>query len=139
ATRMIKETLAHAHVSGGVSNVSFSFRGNEPVREAMHAVFLYHAIRAGMDMAIVNAGTLALYDDVEPELRERVEDVVLDRCDDATERLLAIGGRAMAGGKKKGEERDLSWSEKTVKERLAHALVHGINEFIVGDAEEARL
>ena len=139
ATRKIKETLPHSHVSGGVSNVSFSFRGNEPVREAMHAVFLYHAIRAGMDMAIVNAGTLALYDDVEPELRERVEDVLLNRRADATERLLEIAERAKAGGKKKGEERDLSWREKPVKERLAHALVHGINEFIVEDTEEARL
>ena len=139
ATAYIRSELPHAHVSGGVSNVSFSFRGNEPVREAMHAVFLYHAIRAGMDMAIVNAGTLALYDDVEPELRERVEDVLLNRRDDATERLLEIAEQAKAGGKKKGEERDLSWRQKPVKERLAHALVHGINEFIIEDTEEARL
>jgi 5-methyltetrahydrofolate--homocysteine methyltransferase len=139
ATRIIRETLPHAHVSGGVSNVSFSFRGNEPVREAMHAVFLYHAIRAGMDMGIVNAGSLTLYDDVEPELRERVEDVLLNRRADATERLLEIAESAKAGGKKKDAERDLSWRQKPVKERLAHALVHGLNEFIVEDTELARL
>jgi len=139
ATAYIRAELKHAHVSGGVSNVSFSFRGNEPVREAMHAVFLYHAIRAGMDMGIVNAGSLTLYDDVEPELRERVEDVLLNRRDDSTERLLEIAERAKAGGKKKSEERDLSWREKPVNERLAHALVHGINEFIVEDTEAARL
>ena len=139
ATAYIRSELPHAHVSGGVSNVSFSFRGNEPVREAMHAVFLYHAIRAGMDMGIVNAGSLTLYDDVEPELRERVEDVLLNRREDATERLLEIAERAKAGGKKKDAERDLSWRQKPVKDRLAHALVHGINEFIVEDTEEARL
>ncbi|MEZ5960383.1 MAG: dihydropteroate synthase [Hyphomonadaceae bacterium] len=139
ATAYIRSELPHAHVSGGVSNVSFSFRGNEPVREAMHAVFLYHAIRAGMDMGIVNAGSLTLYDDVEPELRERVEDVLLNRREDATERLLEIAERAKAGGKKQGAERDLSWRQKPVKDRLAHALVHGINEFIVEDTEEARL
>jgi 5-methyltetrahydrofolate--homocysteine methyltransferase len=139
ATAYIRSELPHAHVSGGVSNVSFSFRGNEPVREAMHAVFLYHAIRAGMDMGIVNAGSLTLYDDVEPELRERVEDVLLNRREDATERLLEIAERAKVGGKKQGAERDLSWRQKPVKERLAHALVHGINEFIVEDTEEARL
>ena len=139
ATAYIRSELPHAHVSGGVSNVSFSFRGNEPVREAMHAVFLYHAIRAGMDMGIVNAGSLTLYDDVEPELRERVEDVLLNRREDATERLLEIAERAKAGGKKQATERDLSWRQKPVKERLAHALVHGINEFIVEDTEEARL
>ncbi|HYD89436.1 MAG TPA: methionine synthase [Vitreimonas sp.] len=139
ATAYIRSELPHAHVSGGVSNVSFSFRGNEPVREAMHAVFLYHAIRAGMDMGIVNAGSLTLYDDVEPELRERVEDVLLNRRADATERLLEIAEQAKAGGKKKSEERDLSWRQKPVKERLAHALVHGINEFIVEDTEAARL
>jgi 5-methyltetrahydrofolate--homocysteine methyltransferase len=139
ATQRIRESLPHAHVSGGVSNVSFSFRGNEPVREAMHAVFLYHAIRAGMDMGIVNAGTLALYDDVEPELRERVEDVLLNRRADATERLLEIAERVKSGGKKKDEARDLSWRAKPVNERLAHALVHGLNEFIIEDTEEARL
>jgi len=139
ATAYIRAELKGAHVSGGVSNVSFSFRGNEPVREAMHAVFLYHAIRAGMDMGIVNAGTLALYDDVEPDLRERVEDVLLNRRADATERLLDIAESAKAGGKKKDTERDLSWREKPVNDRLAHALVHGINEFIVEDTEAARL
>ncbi|MEQ1817620.1 MAG: methionine synthase [Terricaulis sp.] len=139
ATAYIRAELPHAHVSGGVSNVSFSFRGNEPVREAMHAVFLYHAIRAGMDMGIVNAGSLTLYDDVEPELRERVEDVLLNRREDATERLLEIAEQAKAGGKKQATERDLSWRQKPVKDRLAHALVHGINEFIVEDTEEARL
>src|SRR5512147_2822467 len=139
ATAAIKATLPHAHVSGGVSNVSFSFRGNEPVREAMHAVFLYHAIRAGMDMGIVNAGSLTLYDNVEPELRERVEDVLLNRRADGTERLLEIAERVKGGGKKKDEARDLSWRQKPVGERLSHALVHGINEFIVEDTEEARL
>ncbi len=139
ATAQIKATLPHAHVSGGVSNVSFSFRGNESVREAMHAVFLYHAIRAGMDMGIVNAGSLTLYDDVEPELRERVEDVLLNRRADATERLLEIAERVKGGGKKKDEARDLSWRQKPVNDRLSHALVHGINEFIVEDTEEARL
>jgi 5-methyltetrahydrofolate--homocysteine methyltransferase len=139
ATAYIRAELPHAHVSGGVSNVSFSFRGNEGVREAMHAVFLYHAIRAGMDMGIVNAGSLTLYDDVEPELRERVEDVLLNRRNDATERLLELAGQVKGGGKKRDTTKDLAWREKPVKERLAHALVHGINEFIVEDTEEARL
>ena len=139
ATAYIRAELPHAHVSGGVSNVSFSFRGNEPVREAMHAVFLYHAIRAGMDMGIVNAGSLTLYDDVEPELRERVEDVLLNRRADATERLLEHADQVKGGGKKRDTAKDLAWREKPVKERLAHALVHGINEFIVEDTEEARL
>jgi 5-methyltetrahydrofolate--homocysteine methyltransferase len=139
ATRMIRESLPHAHVSGGLSNVSFSFRGNEPVREAMHGVFLYHAIRDGMDMAIVNAGQLPVYDDIEPELRERVEDVLLNRRSDATERLLDIAERVRSGGKTKAKERDLAWREAPVAERLTHALVHGINEFIVADTEEARL
>jgi 5-methyltetrahydrofolate--homocysteine methyltransferase len=138
AAACIRSELPHAHVSGGVSNVSFSFRGNEKVREAMHAVFLYHAIRAGMDMGIVNAGSLTLYDDVEPELRERVEDVLLNRRADATERLLEFA-ETVKGDKKKDAPRDLSWRRKPVNERLAHALVHGINEFIVEDAEEARL
>ena len=138
AARAIRETLPHAHVSGGVSNVSFSFRGNEAVREAMHAVFLKHAIEAGMDMGIVNAGTLALYDDVEPDLRERVEDVLLNRRDDATERLLDFA-ETVKGTKKKDAAKDLSWREKPVNERLAHALVHGITEFIVEDTEAARL
>ncbi len=139
ATAYIRSELPHAHVSGGVSNVSFSFRGNETVREAMHAVFLYHAIRAGMDMGIVNAGSLSLYDDVEPELRERVEDVLLNRRADATERLLEHAEHVKGGGKKRDTTKDLAWREKPVKERLAHALVHGLNEFIVEDTEEARL
>lgn len=139
ATRMIRESLPHAHVSGGVSNVSFSFRGNEAVREAMHAVFLKHAIGAGMDMGIVNAGSLTIYDDVEPELRERVEDVLLNRRADATERLLEHAERVKGGGKKKDSARDLAWRALPVNERLAHALVHGINDFIVADTEEARL
>ncbi|MGD9816188.1 MAG: vitamin B12 dependent-methionine synthase activation domain-containing protein [Hyphomonadaceae bacterium] len=138
AARAIRDTLPGAHVSGGVSNVSFSFRGNEPVREAMHAVFLYHAIRAGMDMGIVNAGTLALYDDVEPELRERVEDVLLNRRADATERLLEFA-ETVKGGKRKDAARDLAWRDKPVNDRLSYALVHGVNEFIVADTEEARL
>ncbi len=138
ATRTIRATLPHAHVSGGVSNVSFSFRGNEPLREAMHAVFLYHAIHAGMDMGIVNAGSLTLYDDVEPELRERVEDVLLNRRAEGTDRLLEFA-ESVRSAKKNNVARDLAWREKPVKERLAHALVYGLNEFIVEDTEEARL
>ncbi|GAB2520071.1 methionine synthase [Lysobacter humi (ex Lee et al. 2017)] len=137
ATRELKRRFPYSHVSGGVSNVSFSFRGNEPVRQAIHVVFLYHAIRAGMDMGIVNAGALPLYDDLEPELRERVEDVVLNRRKDATERLLEIADRYKG---KKGEKKveDLRWREKPVRERLTHALVHGIDAFIETDVEEAR-
>ncbi len=136
ATRRIKEHLAFAHVSGGVSNVSFSFRGNDPVREAMHAVFLYHAIAAGMDMGIVNAGQIAVYEEIEPELRERVEDVILNRRADATERLVEIAGRFK--GQAKTREVDLSWRQLPVGERLTHALVNGIAEFIEADSEEAR-
>ncbi|MDX2236786.1 MAG: methionine synthase [Hyphomonadaceae bacterium] len=139
AARRIRESLPHAHVSGGVSNVSFSFRGNEPVREAMHAVFLYHAVRNGMDMGIVNAGSLTLYDDVEPELRERVEDVLLNRRADATERLLDIAERFKGGERRKDPAKDLAWRALPVDKRLEHALVHGLNEFIVEDAEAARL
>ncbi len=139
ATRRIRESLPHAHVSGGVSNVSFAFRGNEPVREAMHAVFLYHAIRAGMDMGIVNAGSLTLYDDVEPELRERVEDVLLNRRADATERLLEIAQRVKGGERKKDPAAALEWRALPVDKRLEHALVHGVTDFIVADTEEARL
>ena len=137
ATRRIKQSLPHAHVSGGVSNVSFSFRGNEPVREAMHSVFLYHAIQAGMDMGIVNAGQLAIYDEIEPDLRERVEDVILNRRSDATERLLEIAERYRGDAGKKKEE-DLSWRELPVRERLTHSLVKGINAFIEEDTEAAR-
>jgi 5-methyltetrahydrofolate--homocysteine methyltransferase len=138
ATRRIKAGLPYVHVSGGVSNLSFAFRGNERVREAMHSVFLYHAIQAGMDMGIVNAGQLALYDDIEPELRELVEDVILNRRSDATDRLLEAAERYRGGGAQK-KELDLSWREKPVDERLTHALVHGIGNFIEQDTEEARL
>lgn len=140
ATREIKATLPHAMVSGGVSNVSFSFRGNNIVREAIHSVFLYHAIRAGMDMGIVNAGQLAIYEDLPDKLRDAVEDVVLNRRDDATERLLEVAGeyKGQAGGQK-GKAKDLRWREEPVDKRLEHALVNGIDEFIVDDTEEARL
>ena len=137
ATRLIKATLPHCHVSGGVSNVSFSFRGNEPVRQAIHAVFLYHAIRAGMDMGIVNAGALPLYDDLDAELRERVEDVVLNRRPDATERLLEVADRYKAR-KGDGPAESQAWREAPVRERLRHALVHGIDTHIDADTEEAR-
>ncbi|WP_462116648.1 methionine synthase, partial [Lysobacter xanthus] len=137
ATRELKRRFPDCHVSGGVSNVSFSFRGNEPVRQAIHVVFLYHAIRAGMDMGIVNAGALPLYDDLNADLRERVEDVVLNRRRDGTERLLEIADRYKG---KKGEKRveDLRWREKPVRERLAHALVHGLDAWVEADTEEAR-
>ncbi|MCT9116908.1 methionine synthase [Cupriavidus gilardii] len=141
ATRWIKQNLPYAKVSGGVSNVSFSFRGNDVVREAIHTVFLYHAIAAGMDMGIVNAGQLGVYDQLDAELRERVEDVVLNRRADATDRLLEIADRYKGGGAKR--EENLEWRgtpEKPVPvaDRLAHALVHGITTFIVEDTEEAR-
>ena len=137
ACRELKRRHPFSHISGGVSNVSFSFRGNEPVRQAIHVVFLYHAIKAGMDMGIVNAGALPLYDDLDPQLRERVEDVVLNRRSDATERLLEIADRYRG---KKGEKKveDLAWRGKAVRERLSHALVHGIDQYIEGDTEEAR-
>ncbi|WP_367067116.1 methionine synthase [Oryzisolibacter sp. LB2S] len=140
ATRWIKQNLPGAKVSGGVSNVSFSFRGNDPVREAIHTVFLYHAIAAGMDMGIVNAGMVGVYDDLEPELRERVEDVVLNRRPDAAERLLEIAEAAKGAAKDEGKK--LEWrgtpdAPKPVGERLSHALVHGITDFIVEDTEEA--
>ncbi len=134
ATRWIKQNLPGAKVSGGVSNVSFSFRGNEPVREAIHTVFLYHAIRAGMDMGIVNAGMVGVYDDLDPELRERVEDVVLNRRPDATERLLEVADAVK--GAAKDESTRLAWRQNDVETRLAHALVHGITDFIVDDTEE---
>ena len=138
ATREIKRTLPHALVSGGVSNVSFSFRGNNPVREAIHAVFLFHAIKAGMDMGIVNAGQLAIYDEIPAELRERVEDVVQNRREDATERLLEIAGD-YAGTGEKAEEEDPEWRQWDIHKRLEHSLVKGITEFIEQDTEEARL
>ncbi|MGB2831719.1 MAG: methionine synthase, partial [Methylotenera sp.] len=147
ATRWIKQNLPHAKISGGVSNVSFSFRGNDPAREAIHTVFLYHAIQAGMTMGIVNAGMMGVYDDLAPELKERVEDVVLNRIIDPnnllapTERLIEIAGTLVAGGKK--EAATLEWRGTPdvpvpVEKRLAHAMVHGITEFIVEDTEEAR-
>ena len=142
ATRRIRAELPGAHVSGGVSNVSFSFRGNEPVRRAIHGVFLFHAIQAGMDMGIVDAGALPVYDDIDPELREAVEDVILDRPQrhatlTNTERLVELAPRYKGDA---GPERvvDLAWREKPVRDRLAHALVHGITEFIEADTEEAR-
>ncbi|RCW81976.1 methionine synthase [Phyllobacterium bourgognense] len=138
ATKQIVETLPHVHISGGISNLSFSFRGNEPVREAMHAVFLYHAIQVGMDMGIVNAGQLAVYESIDPELREACEDVVLNRRDDATERLLDLAERYKGSAGKEARERDLAWREWSVAKRIEHALVNGITEFIDVDTEEAR-
>ncbi len=140
AVRWIKQNLPGAKVSGGVSNVSFSFRGNDPVREAIHTVFLYHAIKAGMDMGIVNAGMVGVYDDLEPELRQRVEDVVLNRRPDAGERLVEIAETAKSGAK--DESKKLEWrgtpeAPVAVEQRLSHAMVHGITDFIVPDTEEA--
>ncbi len=135
--RRLKAELPGVLTSGGVSNVSFSFRGNDPVREAIHAVFLVHAIEAGLDMAIVNAGALPVMDDLDPDLRERVEDLVLNRRPDATDRLLEIADQARSTAV--GAERDLSWRELPVNERLTHALVEGISDWVVEDTEEARL
>ena len=139
ATRYIKAELPGALVSGGVSNVSFSFRGNNAVREAIHSVFLYHAIKAGMDMGIVNAGQLAVYDELPAELRDVVEDVILNRTEDGSERLLELAERYRDSGGTEARVEDLSWREEDVEKRLAHALVKGINTWIVEDAEEARL
>src|SRR5438874_2680078 len=136
AVRWIKANLPGARTSGGVSNISFSFRGNNPVREAMHSAFLYHAIRAGLDMAIVNAGQLAGYEEIEPELRKRVEDVLLNRRDDATERLVDFAERVQAKVKEPAQEK--AWRSAPVEERLKHALVHGVVDFIETDTEEAR-
>ena len=140
ATRWIRAHLPGAHVSGGVSNISFSFRGNTPVREAMHSAFLYHAIRAGMDMGIVNAGVLAVYEDIPKDLLERVEDVLLNRREDATERLVeaAEALKLQKGGDKARGVKDDAWRQGPVEERLSHALVKGITDFIDGDTEEAR-
>ncbi|MGH8052461.1 MAG: methionine synthase [Stenotrophomonas sp.] len=137
ATRIIKRTLPHCHVSGGVSNVSFSFRGNETVRQAIHSVFLFHAIKAGMDMGIVNAGGMPIYDQLDPELRDAVEDVILNRRRDSTERLLELAERYKG---KKGEKKveDLAWRLRPVRERLAHALVQGLDAWVEEDTEEAR-
>jgi len=137
ATREIRKTCPYSHISGGLSNISFSFRGNNPVREAMHSVFLYHAIRAGMDMAIVNAGQLEVYDEIPAELRDAVEDVILNRRSDATERLLDIAPNYQGDGKAVAKE-DLSWREQEVNKRLEHALVKGITDYIIDDTEEAR-
>jgi 5-methyltetrahydrofolate--homocysteine methyltransferase len=139
AARRIRASLPYAHVSGGVSNLSFSFRGNEPVREAMHAVFLYHAIQAGMDMGIVNAGQLAVYAAIDPELREACEDAVLNRRPDATERLLTLAERYRGGAAKEAKTADLAWRALPVGKRISHALINGITEFIEADTEEARL
>ena len=133
----IKAACPGVRISGGISNLSFSFRGNDPVREAMHTVFLYHAIAAGMDMGIVNAGQLGVYADIPTDLRERVEDVIWNRRPDATERLIEIAGQVKGEGKKRTE--DLGWRESTVEKRLEHALVHGITDFVAADVEEARL
>ncbi|MGI9322613.1 MAG: methionine synthase, partial [Pseudomonadales bacterium] len=137
ACRYIKSELPHALVSGGISNVSFSFRGNNAVREAIHAVFLYHAVKAGLTMGIVNAGQLAIYEDIPADLRERIEDVILARREDATERLLTLAQQYAGRGKQ--SEEDLAWREAPVAERLSYALVKGINHYIVADTEEARL
>ncbi len=138
ATRVIRQTLPYVHISGGVSNLSFSFRGNEPVREAMHSVFLFHAIAAGMDMGIVNAGQLAVYETIDAELREACEDVVLNRRADATDRLLALAERYRGGAGKAAREVDLAWRSLPVAKRLEHALVNGMTEFVNEDVEEAR-
>jgi 5-methyltetrahydrofolate--homocysteine methyltransferase len=138
AVRRLKRTLPHALVSGGISNVSFSFRGNNPMREAIHAVFLFHAIEAGLDMGIVNAGQLAIYDEIPSELRERVEDVVLNRRADATDRLIAIAQQYRQGGAEAVKE-DAQWRQWPVEKRLEHALVKGITEYIIEDTEQARL
>jgi 5-methyltetrahydrofolate--homocysteine methyltransferase len=138
ATKLIKESLPGALISGGVSNVSFSFRGNNVVREAIHSVFLYHAIRAGMDMGIVNAGQLAIYEDLPEDLRDAVEDVVLNRREDATERLLEVAQHYKGQAATEATRQDLTWRERPVEKRLEHALVNGIDEFVVEDTEEAR-
>ncbi len=136
AASLIKQRCPGAHISGGVSNLSFAFRGNDAVREAIHSAFLYHAIRAGMDFGIVNAGQLEVYEDIAPELLERVEDLIFNRRPDATERMLELAATLASGGKKR--EEDLAWRDADVEARLAHALVHGITDFIEADAEEAR-
>ena len=136
AMPLIKERCPGAKMSGGISNLSFSFRGNDVVREAMHAAFLYHAIKAGLDMGIVNAGQLIVYEDIEPELLEHVEDVIFNRRPDATERLVELAETVHGEGTRR--ELDLAWREAPVEKRLEHALVHGIVDFIEADAEEAR-
>src|SRR5690606_14400731 len=137
ATAWVKENLPNCSVSGGVSNVSFSFRGNNPVREAMHSVFLYHAIKAGMNMGIVNPSMLEVYDNIPKDLLERVEDVILNRRDDATERLLDFAESVVGNAKERTV--DLSWREAPLQDRITHALVKGVDQYIVEDVEEARL
>src|SRR6202034_4486528 len=137
AIKEIKQKMPLTRISGGVSNMSFSFRGNEPVREAMHSVFLYYAIKAGMDMGIVNAGQMIVYDDIDPELRQVCEDVILNRDPGASERLLALAEK-FRGKEKQTKEQDLAWREWPVDKRLSHALVHGITEYIEADTEDAR-
>jgi 5-methyltetrahydrofolate--homocysteine methyltransferase len=139
ATKQITDTLPHVHISGGISNLSFSFRGNEPVREAMHAVFLYYAIQNGMDMGIVNAGQLAVYETIDPELRDACEDVILNRRPDATDKLLELAERYRGTAGKEASAKDMSWREKPVADRIAYALINGITEYIDVDTEEARL
>src|SRR5690606_9660289 len=136
ATRAIRQTLPYAKVSGGVSNVSFSFRGNEPIREAIHTAFLYHAVQAGMTMGIVNAGQLGVYSDIPPDLMEHVEDVLLNRRPDATERLVEFAEHFK--GQKKEQVEDLAWRDEPVRQRLMHALVRGISTYIVEDTELVR-
>ncbi|MDB5530199.1 MAG: metH [Devosia sp.] len=138
ATRIITDTLPHVHISGGISNLSFSFRGNEPVREAMHAVFLYYAIQNGMDMGIVNAGQLAVYESIDKELRDACEDVILNRRPDGTDRLLEIAEKYRGASGKEAAAKDLRWRDKSVEERIGYAMVNGITEFIDADTEEAR-
>ncbi|MGN6789650.1 MAG: methionine synthase [Rhodanobacteraceae bacterium] len=138
AAKELKKRFPHSHMSGGVSNVSFSFRGNNAVREAIHSVFLYHAIKAGMDMGIVNAGAMPIYDDLDPELRERVEDVVLNRRPDATERLMEIAEKHKGGSREQDTGNALGWRELPIAKRLEHALVHGIDQYVVEDTEEVR-
>ena len=138
ATKEITDSLPHVHISGGISNLSFSFRGNEPVREAMHAVFLYYAIQNGMDMGIVNAGQLAVYETIDKELRDACEDVILNRRPDSTDRMLDLAERYKGQGGGAGKAKDMSWRELPVGERITHALVNGITEFIEVDTEEAR-
>src|SRR5204863_595191 len=137
ATAWIRANLPHARVSGGISNVSFSFRGNDGVREAIHTVFLFHAIRAGLTMGIVNAGQLGVYDELDPDLRERVEDAVLNRRPDATERLVSFAESFKVQGRK--TEEDLRWRDEPVQARPTHALVKGITTYIVEDTQEARV
>src|SRR6185437_9078642 len=137
AAHEIRQSLPYVHISGGVSNFSFSFRGNEPVREAMHSVFLFHAIKAGMDMGIVNAGQLSVYQDIPTPLREGIEDVLFNRREDATERLLELAQRYKGDGKQ-AEVANAEWRSLPVEERLTHALVHGIADFVTEDTEEAR-